>query len=616
LVRDESTERGREMNGVRDDELIKDIESRIDIVDIIGERVELSRRGNRYWGLCPFHSEKTPSFSVSQERQLFYCFGCHQGGNVFTFLRNHDKLEFREALQYLANRAGIDISRYQVSHFAPKDTRENVIIEINQEAAKFYHQRLMSESGKRAMDYLVKRNVSLESVEKFHLGYAPDDWRQLEEHLLARGFAIEAITESGLVRRSRKADLYIDFLRNRIIFPIHDLGGRIIGFGGRLVDGEGPKYLNSSENRVFSKRFNLFGLYQGREAIRTASEVILVEGYMDCLSLHQHGISNVVATLGTAFTREQAKLIKRFTETVLVMYDGDEAGQRETLRALAVLQQEGIDARVVPLSPGIDPDDLVRENGKEEFLNFVQNNRCTVTEYRLENYIKSGFSATLEGKVEILWNLFPEVDRVKSILAQERQLSILAHRLNLSDSDVNREFATWKKGHGSVGSIRNRNRVFRNNRKREEKQENRKTEDRLLAKMIADRELFVRIKEELGIEFFSDPLTKSLALIFDKVQSASEPQEALGRFKKEIHEDDELNACWARISLLEEENPLTEYEIDYYIRHQLILRERLRWQGLAAELMEIESNGDFYSVLKAIVRLGNMTYKGRKGGTS
>ncbi|MGI6550035.1 MAG: DNA primase [Syntrophomonadales bacterium] len=604
------------MNGVRDDELIKDIESRIDIVDIIGERVELSRRGNRYWGLCPFHSEKTPSFSVSQERQLFYCFGCHQGGNVFTFLRNHDKLEFREALQYLANRAGIDISRYQVSHFAPKDTRENVIIEINQEAAKFYHQRLMSESGKRAMDYLVKRNVSLESVEKFHLGYAPDDWRQLEEHLLARGFAIEAITESGLVRRSRKADLYIDFLRNRIIFPIHDLGGRIIGFGGRLVDGEGPKYLNSSENRVFSKRFNLFGLYQGREAIRTASEVILVEGYMDCLSLHQHGISNVVATLGTAFTREQAKLIKRFTETVLVMYDGDEAGQRETLRALAVLQQEGIDARVVPLSPGIDPDDLVRENGKEEFLNFVQNNRCTVTEYRLENYIKSGFSATLEGKVEILWNLFPEVDRVKSILAQERQLSILAHRLNLSDSDVNREFATWKKGHGSVGSIRNRNRVFRNNRKREEKQENRKTEDRLLAKMIADRELFVRIKEELGIEFFSDPLTKSLALIFDKVQSASEPQEALGRFKKEIHEDDELNACWARISLLEEENPLTEYEIDYYIRHQLILRERLRWQGLAAELMEIESNGDFYSVLKAIVRLGNMTYKGRKGGTS
>lgn len=604
------------MVGGRDDELIKQIESRIDIVDIIGERVELSRRGNRYWGLCPFHSEKTPSFSVSQERQLFYCFGCHQGGNVFTFLKNHDKLEFREALQYLAQKAGIDISRYQVSRSTPRDNKENLIIEINQEAAKFYHHLLMSESGKMAMDYLTRRMVNLESMEKFYLGYAPNDWRQLEEHLLAQGFSIEAITESGLVRRSRKADLYIDFLRNRIIFPIYDQGGRIIGFGGRLVDGEGPKYLNSAENQVFSKRFNLFGLYQGREAIRATSEVILVEGYMDCLSLHQHGIANVVATLGTALTREQAKLIKRFTETVLVMYDGDEAGQRETLRALAVLHQEGVDSWVVPLPPGNDPDDLVQEQGKEEFLNFVQNNKCTVTEYRLENYIKSGFSATLEGKVEILWNLYPEVDRVKSILAQERQLNNLAHRLNLPEGDVTREFVAWKKGRGSAGSIRNRNRVFRNNRKREEKQENRRLEERLLAKMIADPDLFERIKKELGIDFFSDPSIKDLALIFDKVQSASDPQVAQERFKEEIFADDEMNAFWAGICMEEEENPLTQFEINDYVRHQLVVRERLRWQGFATELKELESNGDFFSVLKAIVRLGNMTYKGRKGGTS
>ncbi|MGE5544743.1 MAG: DNA primase [Bacillota bacterium] len=602
------------MNGGRDDELIKEIESRIDIVDIIGERVELSRRGNRYWGLCPFHSEKTPSFSVSQERQLFYCFGCHQGGNVFTFLKNHDKLEFREALQYLAGKAGIDISHYQISRSISKDILDNTIIEINQEAARFYHKLLVSDYGRIAMDYLIQRNVSLESVEKFYLGYAPDDWRQLEEHLLAKGFSIEAITESGLVKRSRKADLYIDFLRNRIIFPIHDLSGRVIGFGGRLIDGEGPKYLNSAENRVFSKRFHLFGLYHGREAIRATSEVILVEGYMDCLSLHQHGIANVVATLGTAFTREQAKLLKRFTETVLVMYDGDEAGQRETLRALEVLHKEGIDSRVIPLPPGTDPDDLVRAKGKEEFLKFVQNNRCTVTEYKLENYIKSGFSATLERKVEILWNLFPDVDRVKSVLAQERQLGILARRLNLSEGDVNREFAVWKKGHGSTGSIRNRNRVFRNNRKREEKQENRHLEERLLAKMIADHDLFKKIKEELGIDIFSDPSTKSLALIFDKVQSACEPQEAQDRFKQEILVDNEMNAYWARICMLEEENPLTESEIDHYIRHQLVTRERFRWQRFAAELMEIESNGDFFAVLRAIVRLGNMTYKGRKGG--
>ena len=317
-------------------------------------------------------------------------FCCNQGGNVFTFLMNHDKLEFREALQHLAQKAGIDTSRHQISRTTTKDNKRNLILEINQEAAKFYHRLLKSESGKMAKEYLKQRNINLESVDKFFLGFAPDDWRQLEEHLLAKGFSIDAITESGLVRRSRNADLYIDFLRNRIIFPIYDLNGRIIGFGGRLLDGKGPKYLNSAENQVFSKRFNLFGLYQGREALRTTSEVILVEGYMDCLLLHQHGITNVVATLGTAFTREQAKLVKRFTETILVMYDGDEAGQRETLRAIATLNQEEIDSRIIPLPSGNDPDDLIQKLGKEEFLNFVQNNRCTVTEYRLENYIKSG----------------------------------------------------------------------------------------------------------------------------------------------------------------------------------------------------------------------------------
>ena len=603
------------MLGSQDDDLVKLIESRIDIVDIIGERVELSRRGNRYWGLCPFHAEKTPSFSVSQERQLFYCFGCHQGGNVFTFLKHHEQMEFREALQYLAQRAGVDLSKYQSGKSAARGGRDSLIFEINQATASFYHQLLQSEAGKAAMAYLEQRGVNDDSIKRFMLGYAPDDWRQLEEHLLSRGFPIEAITESGLVRRSRNADLYIDFLRNRIVFPIYDIGGRIVGFGGRLLGGDGPKYLNSAENRIFSKRFHLFGLYQGREAIRKSSEVMLVEGYMDCLSLHQHGIENAVATLGTAFTREQAKLIKRLTETVIIIYDGDEAGQRETLRAVEVLRLEGINSWVVSLPPGNDPDDLVRNIGKEEFLKFVQNNRCTVTEYKLENYIRSGFSATLEEKVEILWNLFPEVELVKSVLAQDKQINILAHRLNLPEGDVRREFTSWKKQKGSTGSIRNRNSGFRNNRKRDEKQENSRFEERLLAKMITEPELFGRIKQQLGLEFFSDPSTRSLALIFDKVQSAGGPHEAEKRFKAELLADEELSAFWAGICLREEENPLTQFEIDHFVRQQLNLRERLRWQNMAAELKELEANGDFFSVLRAIVRLGNMTYKGREGGT-
>jgi DNA primase len=271
---------------------------------------------------------------------------------------------------------------------------------------------------------------------------------------------------------------------------------------------------------------------------------------------------------------------------------------------------------VVPLPPENDPDDLVRKQGKEEFLNFIQNNRCTVTEYRLENYIKSGLSTTWDGKVKILWDLFPEIDQVKSILARDRELNNLAHRLSLPESDVTREFTAWKRGRNSTGSIRNRNSGFRNNRKREEKPENSRFEEKLLAKMIIEPDLFKRIKKELGIDFFSDPSTQSLALIFDKVVSAGETQEARDRFNEEIFADDEINAHWARICILEEEDPLTQLQIDDYIRDQQIMRERLRWQGFAAELRELEINGDFFSVLKTLVRLGNMTYKGREGGTS
>ncbi|MGE5415244.1 MAG: DNA primase, partial [Acidobacteriota bacterium] len=288
-------------------ELVQEIEARIDIVELIGEDCELTRRGNRYWGLCPFHSEKTSSFSVSQERQLFYCFGCHEGGNIFGYIMKKRNLEFSETLAYLAEKAGIDTSRYTDSRIPKKRDIDRIVIELNQEASKFYHNTLLANQGSVALKYLRNRGVNDESIEAFGLGFALDDWRPLQQHLLDRGYSVEAMMESGLIRRSQKGDQYMDFFRNRIIFPIFNQSGHVIAFGGRLMEGEGPKYLNSAENRVFSKRNNLFGLYQGRNEIRESNEMILVEGYMDCLQLHQHGIKNAVATLGTAFTREQSK---------------------------------------------------------------------------------------------------------------------------------------------------------------------------------------------------------------------------------------------------------------------------------------------------------------------
>ncbi len=598
-----------------DDELIQQIEARIDIVDVIGERIELTRKGNRYWGLCPFHAEKTASFSVSQERQMYYCFGCHQGGNIYSFLKQNDRLEFREAVHYLAQKAGLDITRYQSTRSTAKDNQEAALIEINREAVGFYHDLLKNRIGKAAAAYLDRRGISPAMVDRFKLGYAPDDWRQLEEYLLSKGFPIETIVESGLVKRSRNNDLYIDFFRNRLIFPIYDLSGRAIGFGGRLISGDGPKYLNSQENSLFSKRYHLFGLYQGRDAIRHASEVILVEGYMDCLSLQQYGIENVVATLGTALTREQAKLIKRVTEKVMVMYDGDEAGQRETLKALSVLRDEGMESLVVPIPAGVDPDELVREQGKEEFLKFIQNNKCTVSEFKINSYMNSERSMSLDGKVEILRNVFSDVDRIRSLLAQEKQLNYLAHRLSLPEGDVIREFRVWKKGNNASSSIRNKSLNQISSRNQDKKQADGRMEQQLLARMTADSKLFEKVKSLVGLSFFSDPLIRNLAGVVNEIRSSNGLEDIRSLLEDSIFEDEEMTSLWARISILEEETPLTEFEIDDFLRHQAAGQERLQWQQFKAQMKAVETDGDFLSVLETIVRLGNMTCKGREGGT-
>jgi len=318
---------------LEDDQKIRQIQSQLDIVELISESVQLSRKGNNYWGLCPFHGEKTASFSVSRDKQMFYCFGCHIGGNIFTFLMKRDGLEFREALEILAAKAGVDISR-------PRDRgridQQKAIISINNAAAQFYHQKLLSAQGDDARSYLSKRGITQQTIETYRLGYAEDNWQELTNYLLGRGFNAEAIKSSGLVKRSDNQSRFYDLFRHRIIFPIMLYNQDVIGFGGRSLGDAMPKYLNTPETELFSKRKNLYGLAQAREAIRQNNNAFLVEGYMDCIKLQQTGIMNVVASLGTALTEEQARLLHRYTEKVTILYDGDEAGQNATLRAAIV----------------------------------------------------------------------------------------------------------------------------------------------------------------------------------------------------------------------------------------------------------------------------------------
>lgn len=346
------------------DELIEEIQSRNDIVDVVSGYVKLQKRGGTYFGLCPFHNEKSPSFSVSQGKQMFYCFGCGVGGSVYTFLMKYENATFPEAVKMLADRAGIPLPEVEMTEEDKKRRNlKNALLEINKEAARFYFYQLKSEKGKTGLDYFKKRNLSDQTVVKFGLGYSGKYTDMLYAYLKQKGYKDDVLKESGLFSFSEKK-VYDKFF-NRVMFPIMDVNSRVIGFGGRVM-GEGePKYLNSPETKVFDKSRNLYGLHLARASRRP--NIIICEGYMDVIALHQAGFDNAVASLGTSFTTGQASLLKRYAKEVLLTYDSDGAGVKAALRAIPILRSAGMTIRVINMKPYKDPDEFIRNLGAEEF---------------------------------------------------------------------------------------------------------------------------------------------------------------------------------------------------------------------------------------------------------
>lgn len=347
------------------DEIIEQVRSSNDIVDVIGQYVHLKKKGSSYFGLCPFHNEKSPSFSVSRQKQMYYCFGCGAGGNVIRFLMDYENLTFPEALQELASRSGIELPRQEMTAEARREAdRKSQLLEINKLAAKYFYSLLHSERGKRAMDYFIGRELSPETMQKFGLGYSDQYSDDLYKYLRKQGYSDAILKDSGLVT--------IDEVRggrdkfwNRAMFPILDANSKVIAFGGRVM-GEGePKYLNSPETPIFNKSRNLFGLYLAKKTKR--KQFILCEGYMDVIALHQAGFDNAVASLGTALTSGHAALIKRYTDAVYLSYDSDGAGVKAALRAIPILREAGITCKIINMRPYKDPDEFMKNLGPEEY---------------------------------------------------------------------------------------------------------------------------------------------------------------------------------------------------------------------------------------------------------
>ena len=397
------------------DDIIEEVRQKNDIVDVVSQYVKLTRKGSSYFGLCPFHNEKTPSFSVTPGKQMYYCFGCGAGGNVFNFIMEYENYTFGEALKHLADRAGVELPQIEYSKEVREKAQERAeLLEINKQAAQYFYYQLRTEKGAQGYQYLTGRGLSEETMRKFGLGYSDKFGGGLYQFLKSKGYGDDRLRESGLFNVDERHGMYDKFW-NRVIFPIMDVNNRVIGFGGRVMGDGKPKYLNSPETKIFDKSRNLYGLNVARTTRR--KYLILCEGYMDVISMHQAGFTNAEASLGTALTSGHASLLKRYTQEVLLLYDSDEAGVRAALRAIPILREAGVNSRVVNLRPYKDPDEFIKNLGAEAFEERLEQAsdsfmfRVSIAESEFPMEEPQGQNRFFERCAEMLLELKDELER-------------------------------------------------------------------------------------------------------------------------------------------------------------------------------------------------------------
>ncbi len=421
------------MAGRFPEEFLTELRMRCDIEQTISMYVPLKRRGKNLVGLCPFHNEKTPSFTVYPDSQSFYCFGCGAGGEVVSFIRRAENLDYYEAVKYLADKAGMVMPSEGFDNSMAEKRRR--MYEINKEAARFFNSCLFTDEGKEGLDYYKSRGMKKSTITRFGLGFAPNKWDSLLKYMRQKGYSYEELYEANLANKSEKDGRvrYYDSFRNRVMVPIIDVRGNVVAFGGRVLDDSKPKYINSSDTLVYKKSLGVFGLNFAKNS--GEKSLILVEGYMDAITLHQAGFTNVIACLGTAFTGEMAHLLARYAEEIILCYDSDEAGQKATSRALGVLNSIGMKVRVVHLSGGKDPDEILRKYGPERVKSLIDGAANDI-EYALLAARKDLDLATSDGKMKYLDLVADVLAKTKNNIAQDIYSSRLAEELQVSKESI------------------------------------------------------------------------------------------------------------------------------------------------------------------------------------
>ena len=596
------------MRGLLSTEIKEEIRRRVDLVELVGSHVALKKAGRSYKGLCPFHQEKTPSFHVDPEKGLWFCFGCHSGGDAFDFVMRTSNLPFMEAAEVLAKRTGVRLERSQEE--AVQATERDRMYKALETAAGFFREQLQHAGrGAPARAYLARRGVDAPTVERFRLGYAPAAWDDLQKVLGGRGFAPALLEKAGLVNARSGGDGFYDLFRNRLIFPIVDLQDRVVAFGGRALDEGEPKYLNSRETQVFVKSRTLYALNWAREAVRKLEEIVVVEGNMDALTAHQFGIANAVASLGTALTADQVHLMKRLAARAVIVYDADASGQAAMERAMALFEEADLPVRVVVLPSG-DPDEFLRTHGGEAFRALL-GRALPVFEYQLRMAGHRHDPGTVDGKVRIVDELLPQIAAVSNPVRQAEYVRLLAERFGLREEAVRQRLRGRRPSRGGPE---------RTGRDRPEvavaapDTAQARAERWLLHLMVHVADLRRELADRVGVEDFADPTHRLLAGALLGAASA-DPDALRSALGDEAAER-------LLLSLLFQDPPVEEKDrervvndaVDYLVHRQ---RAAGRFDALYRAISAAQAAGDVEQVRRLQTEyeeLIGMLHPSRKGG--
>ena len=543
---------------------IQELQERVDIEEVISSHITLRRRGKTLVGLCPFHNEKTPSFTVYPDTNSFYCFGCGAGGDVISFIRRIDNLDYVEAVKTVAQMAGMSMPEDGYDDTLAK--RRMRLLAANREAARFFNACLMDEKNRPALDYFLRRALTTATIRHFGLGYAPNSWHALTEHLRSKGFTYEEMVLANLVRRSDKNGKanYYDNFRNRVMFPIIDLRGNVIAFGGRVMDDSKPKYINTSDTPVYKKSNGVFALNFAKNA--NENKLLLVEGYMDVIALHQAGFTNAIACLGTAFTSEQANLLSRYAEEIIICYDNDGAGREATQRALNVLGKTGLKLRVVTMSGGKDADEIIRTHGKERFAELL-GMAANKTEYRLLQERNKYNLNTDDGKLRFLTaaaQILAECSAIECDIYATR----LSNELGVSAESINAQIRSVKtrqrrsdesKRLKEGEALIERSFADKNNPQRAANIRAAKAEETLIASLMRNPDFYPKLKDKFSADdFVTDFNKRIMRCLADKLDKGFIPE--LSLFAREFTPEEMGSVTRIYMSSAELNNTLRECE--------------------------------------------------------